>query len=168
MQEADMMQADVMQDAAFGQAATFNSEVGFDLAVSPDRKAFTATFSGLEAVIEGKSAAPVATRVFSFSIPLSGADPEWEIPFSVSGFAFSEKEASAHLVFSVNNQTSVTDFPADSDSSFVQQLKYKPGNATEARITVFLLADRDSKSDSAVHVTVNAIDTDMAIGKSRN
>ena len=37
----------IMQDAAFGQAATFNSEVGFDLAVSPDKKAFTATFSGL-------------------------------------------------------------------------------------------------------------------------
>ena len=158
----------MMQDAAFGQAATFNSEVGFDLAVSPDKKAFTATFSGLEAVIDGKSGAPVATRVFSFSIPLSGADPDYEIPFSVSGFAFSEKEANAHLVFSVNNQTSVTDFPAGSNSSFIQQLKYKPGDAAEARITVFLLADRDSKSDSGVHVTVNAIDTDMAIGKSKN
>ena len=86
----------------------------------------------------------------------------------MSGFAFSEKGANAHLVFSVNDQSSVTDFPADSNSSFVQQLKYKPGNAAEARITVFLLADRDSKSDSAVHVTVSAIDTDMALGKLKN
>ena len=34
------------QDAAFGQAATFNTYVGFSLAVSSDKKAFTATFSG--------------------------------------------------------------------------------------------------------------------------
>jgi hypothetical protein len=66
-------------------------------------------------------------------------------------------------VFSVNNQTSVMDFPANSNSSFIQQVKYKPEDAAEARITVFLLADRDSTSDSAVHVTVNAIDTDMAV-----
>jgi hypothetical protein len=150
-------------DAAFGQAAKFNSDVGFNLAVSDDKQAFTANFSGFEVVLEGKSAPPIATRVFSFSIPLSGVDPGKEIPFAVSGFAFSEKEANAHLVFSVNNQTSVMDFPANSNSSFIQQLKYKPEDAAEARITVFLLADRDSTSDSAVHVTVNAIDTDMAV-----
>jgi hypothetical protein len=40
--------------------------------------------------------------------------------------------------------------------------KYLAGRATDVRITVFLLANRDSKSDSGVHVIVNAIDTDMA------
>jgi hypothetical protein len=149
------------QDAAFGQAATFNTDVGFDLAVSPDKKAFTATFSGLEVVIQGTSTAPIGTRVFSFSIPLSGTDPGQEIPFTVQGNSFSQKEATAHLVFSVNDQSTVVDFPADSDSSFVQQLKYKAGNAAEARITVFLLASRDSKSDSAVQVNVTSIDTDL-------
>jgi len=148
-------------DATFGQGPAFSTDVGFSLAVSPDKKAFTANFSGLEAVIDGKSASPIATRAFSFSIPLSGAWPGQEIPFFVSGFAFSEKGANAHLMFSVNDQTAMTDFPADSNKEFVQQLKYTAGDAAEARITVFLLADRDSKSDSAVHVNVTAIDTDM-------
>ncbi len=153
-----------MADAAFGQAAKFTTEVGFDLAVSDDKKAFTATFSGLEVVLEGKSGPPIASRVFSFSIPLTDADPYKEIPFAVQGFVVSQKEANAHVVFSVNNQTTVMDFPANSDTSFIQQLKYKPENgATEARVTVFLLADRDSTSDSAVHVNVNTIDTDMAV-----
>jgi hypothetical protein len=40
-------------DATFGQAATFNSDVGFSLAVSPDKKAFTATFSGLTVNMDG-------------------------------------------------------------------------------------------------------------------
>ena len=152
----------MMEDATFGEAPTFNTDVGFSLALSPDKKAFTATFSGLQAAIDGPSAAPIATRVFSFSVPLSGAEPGREIPFFVSGFAFSEKEATAHLVFSVNNQSTVTDFPADSNTDFVQQLKYTAGDAADARITVFLLADRDSNSDSGVHVNVSAIDTDTA------
>ena len=149
------------QDAAFGQAATFNTDVGFSLAVSPDKKAFTATFGGLEVTIEGTSAAPIATRVFSFSVPLSGTDPGQEIPFTVQGHSASEKEATAHLVFSVNDQTTVVDFPVNSESSFVQQLKYKAGNAADARITVFLLANRDSKSGSGVQVNVASIDADL-------
>jgi hypothetical protein len=76
----------------------------------------------------------------------------------------SEKAANAHLVFTVNNQSTVMDFPANSNTSFTQQLKYKPEDgAAEARITVFLVADRDSTSDSAVHVNVSTIDTDMAV-----
>src|SRR3954466_5630545 len=151
-------------DAAFGQAAKFTSDVGFNLAVSDDKKAFTASFSGLEVVLEGKSAPPIATRVFSFKIPLSGTDAWQEIPFAVQGLVASEKEASAHLVFTVNNQSTVMDFPANSNTSFMQQLKYKPEDgAAETRITVFLLADRDSTSDSAVHVNVTTSDPDMAV-----
>jgi len=149
------------KDAAFGQAATFNTDVGFDLAVSPDKKAFTATFSGLEVIIQGTSAAPIGTRVFSFSIPLSGTDPGQEIPFTVQGNVLSEKEAAAHLAFSVNDQTTMVDFPVNSDSSFVQQLNYKALNAADARITVFLLASRDLRSDSPVQVNVASIDVDL-------
>ena len=152
----------MMQDATFGQGPTFNSDVGFAFDLSPDRKAFTASFSGLAAVVDGNGSAPIATRVFSFSLPISCAEPGQEVPFFVSGFVASEKEATAHLVFTVNDQTTVTDFPADSNTDFIHQHKYLAGNATDVRITVFLLANRDSKSDSGVHVIVNAIDTDMA------
>jgi hypothetical protein len=53
-------------NATFGEAPTFSTGVAFSLDLSPDKKAFTATFSGLHAVIDGTSAAPIATRVFSF------------------------------------------------------------------------------------------------------
>ena len=149
------------RNAAFGQAASFNTDVGFELGVSPDKKAFTANFSGLEVIIDGTSAAPIATRVFSFSVPLSGTDPGQEIPFTVQGHCLSEKEAAAHLVFSVNDQSTVVDFPVNSDSSYVHQLKYKAGKAADARIAVYLLADRDSRSGSAVQVNVTSIDADL-------
>jgi len=119
-------------NAAFGPGPTFANNIGFDIAVSEDKKAFTATFSGLDAIIDGRSASPVASRTFSFCIPLSDADSCEEIPFFVSGFAASQKGANAHLMITVNDQTSVTDFPANTDGSFVQRLNYKPGAAAEA------------------------------------
>ena len=51
--------------------------------------------------------------------------------------------------------------PGESQEGFVHQLNYKATDATEAKITVFLLANRDSKSDAAVHLNVTAIDTDI-------
>jgi hypothetical protein len=148
-------------DATFGQAPSFNSDAGFSLDVSPDKKAFTMTFGNLVVGIDGKSSAPIATRMFSFVLPLAGADPSLEIPFFVSGFVLTQKGANGHLVFSVNDQTTVADFTENSDKDFVQPLKYKVGSASEVRITVFLIADRDSTSDSAVHLNVLAIDTDI-------
>ena len=148
-------------DAIFGQGPTFSTDVGFDLAVSPDKKAFTASVSGLEAALDGKSASPIATRAFSFASPLSGTSPGQEIPFFVSGFAFSEKGANAHLIFTVNDQSMVAYLPGEPKEGFVHQLNYKAADATEAKITVFLLVNRDSKSDAAVHLNVTAIDTDI-------
>lgn|GEM_PF-1900555 len=147
--------------ATFGQAPSFNSDVGFTLGVSTDKKAFTIIFGNLTVSIDGKSSAPVVTRMFSFVLPLAGADPSLEIPFFVSGFVLTQKGANGHLVFSVNDQTTVADFAENSNTDFIQQLKYKVGSASEVRITVFLLADRDSTSDSAVHLNVTAIDTDI-------
>ena len=54
-------------DAMFGHAATFNSDVEFALAVSDDRKAFTATFSGLGVKLDPTSSVPVASRAFTIT-----------------------------------------------------------------------------------------------------
>jgi len=151
----------VTNDATFGPGITFNTDVGFDIAISPDKKAFTVMFGGLEAVIDGNSAPPIVTRSFSFSVPLKDARPGQEIPFFVSGFATAEKGANAHLVFTVNDQSMTAYLPGKAKDGFVQQLTYKATDATEAKITVFLLANLDSKSNAAVHLNVTAIDTDI-------
>jgi len=151
----------VTGDATFGPGPRVASYVGCDIALSPDKKAFTATFSGLQAIIDGKSAPPIVTSAFSFSIPLKDAKPGQEIPFFVSGFAIAEKGANAHLMFTVNDQSTTAYLPTESKDGFVHQLKYRATDATEAKITVFLLANRDSKSDAAVHLNVSTIDTDI-------
>jgi hypothetical protein len=121
-----------------------------------------ATFSGLGVSLDPKSSTPVASRVFTFAVPLSGAAPDTEIPFFVQGTAFSEKAGNGHLVFSVNEQTMVADFPGKSEQEFLQEFKFKVGSASEIRVTVFLLADHDSKSDAQVSLNVTTIDTDVA------
>lgn len=148
-------------DAVFGRAATFNTDVGFSLDVSPDKKAFTAAFSGL-AISHYAGSPPIVTRVFSFTLPLSGVDRGVVIPFFVQGFVISGNGANAHLVFSINDQTTVVDFPDNSNTSFLQQLDYKVGSASEVRLTLILFADRDSKSQAQANLTVDTIDTDAA------
>ena len=148
-------------DATFG-GPTFNSDVGFSLDRSDDKEAFTATFSGLIVSFGFKGSAPIVTRVFSFAIPLWGADAGTEIPFFVSGYVATEKGANGHLLFSVNDQSWSVDFPEGSDNDFVQQFNYKVGSASELRITIFLLADRDSASDAGVSLNVLSIDTDVS------
>jgi hypothetical protein len=151
-----------MGDAGeFGKAPTYKSDVAFDLAVSDDKKAFTATFDGLTIDLEPASTTHVVTRSFSFAIPLSGANPGEEIPFFVGGFAASEKDANVHLMFSVNDQTTIAYFPPGSNNDFTQRLNFKVGDASEVHITVFLWEDRDSKSNAEAHVSVLAIDTDI-------
>ena len=151
----------VSSDATFGLAPTFNTDAGFMLALSPDKKAFTATFSGLEAILEAKSM-PIVTRIFSFSIPLVDSEPGEEIPFFVSGTAEFEPGANAHMVFTVNDQSTTAYFPAQSKEGFLHRLDYKATDAKEARVTVLLLTSRDSKSAVEAYLNVSTIDTDIA------
>ena len=150
----------VTGDATFGPGPTFNTDVGFELGLSPEKKAFTATFNALEAII-GIDSPPIVTRVFSFSIPLADAKPGQEIPFFVSGTAEFEKGANAHLVLTVNDQSATAYFPAPPEAGFVHRLNYKATDAVEARVTVFLLVSRDSKSGTEAFLNVSAIDTDI-------
>ena len=106
-------------DATFG-LPTFNSDVERNLGISDDKKAFTVTFNGLGVSLAAKGSAPIVTRAFSFALSLSGCEPGVEIPFNIAGFVGGEKGANAHLLFSVNDQTMVVDFPANSNNDFVK------------------------------------------------
>jgi hypothetical protein len=148
--------------ATFGKSPTYNADTGFALSVSDDKTAFTATFSNLIVTLDQKPSVPVpiVTRSFSFSLPLSSVDPGTEIPFFISGSAFCEKGANARLIFTVNDQSTVAVFP-ENTTEYVQELKYKSGAATEARITVILMADRDSTSGAQAYLNVLSIDADL-------
>jgi hypothetical protein len=152
---------------SFGQVPTYHSDVQFDLGVSPDKHAFTLTFGNLQVAVQpGKSSAPMATRLFYLALPLEDGGKGVEIAFAVSGAVATLEGATGTMVFSVNGQTIVADFPANSDQSYVQQLTFKAETASECRLGVFLLAGRDSNNSNA-EAFLNVTSIDAGIQPSR-
>jgi hypothetical protein len=150
----------------FGRTPTYQSDENIELNVSDDGRALTLGFSGggpEVAVGSSKrgrladwspellSPAPTATRAFFLGLPLEGYDERVEIEFFVSnGFVLTQEGTTATIMFSVNGQTAVTDFPANSDQSFTQQLNFTAApTPSECRLCVFLLVGRDSTNPNA-------------------
>ncbi len=150
-------------DIAFSNTPSFQSEKIFDLAVTEDKKAFTMTFSDLQLGEKGESLpTPVVTRVFSVVLPFSGGQNGVEIPFHIQGFAaLATKGTSAYVVFSVNGQTSTVNLPTGLDESFLHTLVFKAASASEARLTILLVLERDTKyPEAAAFLNIEAIDTE--------
>ena len=133
----------------FGQTPTYQTDEDFDLGVSDDRRALTLRFSEFEVSVGG-SKAPTSTRVFCLVLPLEGDDETAEIEFIVTNaLVMTTEGATATMVLSVNGQTTVADFPANSDQSFEQRLKFTAPSPSECRLCIFLLVGRDSNDSSA-------------------
>jgi len=102
----------------------------------------------------------VSRRIF-FALPLTGADPGQEIPFFVQGFVLSEKGRTDIWYLPSTIRASSLIFRVIPENAFLQQMKYRVGDATEARLPFYLAADRDSTSGSAINLNVTTIDTDI-------
>jgi hypothetical protein len=157
----------------FSQTPTFQSDEKFEprpthavtqLDVSDDGRALTLTFSAFEVTVGGsKSPAPTSIHAFSFVLPLEGYDNETvEIDFHVQGFVATTEGATATMMLSVNGQTTVADFPANSEQSYLQSLKFTARSPTECRLSVFLLVGRDStNSDAEAFLNTLSIDANI-------
>jgi hypothetical protein len=134
----------------FGRTPTYQTDEELDLALSDDRRALTLRFSEFEVSVGGGSS-PTSTRAFCLVLPLEGGDDETtEIEFIVTNaLVVTTEGATATMVLSVNGQTLVADFPANSDQSVEQRLKFTAPSPSECRLCIFLLVGRDSKDPSA-------------------
>jgi hypothetical protein len=165
----------------FGDKPTYQSGAQAEYAPSGDKKAFTITLGDLEVAIDTgklpeKSAkrarspatdTPVATRVFSTVIPVKGGK-SIKTSFFVSGYVVTTEGSQGTLLFSVNGQNTLTKFGAKLDQSFVKRLDFKAKSASEIRMTVFLLAERDARyPNAAAYLNVSNIDTDAALAKQK-
>lgn len=158
--------AQASSDIGFGRAPLYDSDIGFALSVSDDKKAFTATFNNFSARLTANSPNPIVTRDFSFTIPYKAKDPCEEIPLFVSGFVAAEKGVNSHVILCANGQTSFLDLTEADGKDFVHQTKVLAGTGSELRVTIFLAADRDSNSQADATLIVNAVDTDTALKRS--
>ena len=146
----------------FGKAPrTSDIQIGLD--VSPDKQAFTLAFDGLEVAIPVGKSLPMATRAFYLALPLEDSGKGVELTFSVQGYVTTEEGATATMVFSVNGQTTVADFPGTADKDFLQQLKFAADKPSECRLCVFLLVGGNSEA----YLNVTAIDAEIQSPKKK-
>jgi hypothetical protein len=103
-------------------------------------------------------------------MPLEGDDANetGEIDFHVQGFVLTLEGGTATVVLSVNGQTTVADFSANTEQSYLQSLKFTAHSPFEWRLCVSLLAGRDSKDPNAeAFISATAIDADIPSAPAR-
>ena len=147
----------------FGQIPMYQSDEKFESGLSHDKRALTLTFSDLQIHVGGnKSPASMVTRLFTLVLPLKGDEQRVEIEFNLDCLVLTLEGATASLVCSVNGQTTVADFPENTDQSFTQTLKFTAETPSEARLCVFLLLGRDSSNaDAEGDLSVSSIDAEI-------
>lgn len=157
-------------DVTFGKTPTYQTDDKFELAVSDDKKAFTLTFSDFQVEVGNTKQSPqmIASRVFSLALPAGGKDKDVDVTFNVNGAidpgTGETGNTSGSIILSVNGQTSIANFTAKSDKSFVHPLTYKTTGAdSEFRMTIFVLLDRDSRYPAGAIVSVNALDGNIKV-----
>jgi len=146
-----------------GGGPTYQSGEGPELAVTDDKKAFTLGFSNLQVAVGIDPPTAVAMRAFTLVLPLEGDEPKTTIAFRVSAGVLTKAAATATLVFDVNGQTAVSNFPADTDDrTHVQSLKVTADMPFECRMSVWLVVGRDAKKTaSSAFLNVMTIDAEI-------
>jgi hypothetical protein len=140
-----------MTGAMFGSGWSGSGDNGFDLGISQDGQTFTLRFAEIEADV-GKSPELFTARVFSAVLPIDGGSGEVTIVFSAQGYAFVTEGANAYVLLSVNGQTAVQQFSAETDDSFLQQLTITSAAASPCHLVVVAVAQRDPAYPDAVAV----------------
>ena len=161
--EVDMLQT-VTSDATFGPGPTFTTDVGFDIALSPDKKAFTATIQRPRGHHRRQiGAADRDTRLLVLHPADSTPSPDRKFRSSFRALPSPKRGRTLTCVFT--RQRPVVDcLSAEPSRTRASSISSNTRLRTRLRpkSPYFLLANRDSKSDAAVHLNVTAIDTDIA------
>jgi hypothetical protein len=155
-----------MSDPAFGTTPTFTSEDPLDLAVSPDGQALTINYLGFEALVDPAGPAPVVTAVRSVALPVEGFAEGVRLAVRIDGFAFATDGAAASAVVIVNGNVGVEPVVPGADGNFVHEVVAEGIGAAECRISVILVAERDSANPDAV-ARLNVLSLDAEITRSQ-
>ena len=162
-------------DITFGDALTYSSiqEVVFNL--SDDKKAFTVTLPVALAAGVGTAGfdglaltdAPINTRVYSAVIPATGKN--LKTTFVLTGFGLTQPGTSTKLVLTVNARHRVTHFGPREDQAFTVLMPFRAKAATDIRVTVVVIAERDSTHpDASALIALNDISADARVAEGQS
>jgi hypothetical protein len=158
------------EGVTFGESLTYSSiqEVAYNL--SDDKKAFTITLQTALAagvgtpVFDGLAltGAPINTRLYSAVVPATGKN--LKTTFVLNGFGSTDPGTNTKLVLTVNDQHSVTHFGPREDQAFTVLMPFRAEAATDIRITVVVIAERDATHpDANALIALNDISADARV-----
>ena len=154
-----------MTGATFGSGWTGSGDNGFEVSISGDALAFTITFAEIEANVDaGKSDDLFVARVFSAVMPLEGDGDEVSIAFRASVYAFTSEGGTGYALLSVNGQTAVQQFAAETNDDFVEPLTVTAGPGSLLHLVLVAVAQRDPASpDAAAAIRPVSIDAEIPL-----
>lgn len=155
-----------MSDPAFGTTPVFTSEDPLDLAVSPDGQALTINYLGFEALVDSATPPPVVTAIRSVALPTEVFAEGVTVAVRIDGFAFATDGAAASAVVIVNGNAGVKRVAPGADGDFVHEVVAEGTGTAECRISVILVAERDSVNPDAV-ARLNVLSLDAEITRSK-
>jgi nucleoid-associated protein YgaU len=149
-----------MSDMRFAAEPSYASHRHFDASVSDDGQGFTVTLETVQTTVEpGGTRLPFASHVFSMVWPVEGPDSVVGFSLNAGGYAEVYDGASGYAVLSGNGKTSVNHCPPGTRQDFDQALELEAGWASECRVTIFLLVERDSAARAAsAHLRIRSLD----------
>jgi hypothetical protein len=160
----------------FGTKLAHSSRKKVDFQLSDDKKAFDLVFDAALAAGVGtpsfdglkKTRAPVSTNVYSAVIPATGKGVK--TAFAANGFGVVEPGAHTMLLLAVNDQHRVVHFDdaEKGEQGFTVAVEYRAKVVTDIRLTLLLVAERDSthKGASAL-IAVTNLSADAALVKKK-
>lgn len=143
----------------FGPVSTTPSDDTLDVSTSDDRRALSATFSALEVTVGDPDATDVTTRSFALTVPLTKGVKGNTLKVFAQGYVVTEEEgATARLTLRGNGRTTVENFPAGWDDSFVHVMELPATPGTTYRLTAVIEIHQNRGTDGQGYANIASIE----------
>jgi hypothetical protein len=143
----------------FGPVSTTPSDDTLDVSTSDDRRALSATFSALEVTVGDPDATDVTTRSFAMTVPLTKGVKGNTLKVFAQGYVVTEKEgATARLTLRGNGRTTVENFPAGWDDSFLHVMELPATPGTTYRLTAVIEIHQNRGTDGQGYANIASIE----------
>jgi len=152
-----------MTDQGFATGSNFTSDPDLVVSVSEDRQAFTAIASNMEVIVGQELPATIQARLLLLAVPLEGdVIGGTEIALRVSGNAFVTEGATGLAMITLNGRATTEYLSPVLDNEFVYELRVDGTGASECRVSVCLVAEREgNRPDAISRFNVLSIDAEI-------
>jgi hypothetical protein len=130
--------------------------------IAPDGSALTTTFDDLVVEVGQGVTESDVTQSFSMTLPLSDGAKGKTLRVQAQGYAIALGGTSARLTLRLNGQVRVRNFPAGSNTEFVQTLEVPAIPVSTAQLSGVIEVQEDPGTGAVANLSVVSIDSEVS------